>query len=341
MSSAQRSARVARRAGEPRASVSPRTGAVHVSQVQRARMLRSAVQVVSERGYGQMSVARVTGRAGVSRRTFYELFENREGCFLAAFDEAVEEMAAVALTAYQAESAWRERLRSALAALLQFLDEQPGIGQLVIVEALGAGPRVLEHRARLIASLTAVLDGGRAGLAGRREPPPLTAEGVVGAVLSVVHARLSTRRTEPLAELLNPLMGMIVAPYLGARVAARELERSAPERTVRASGAEDPLADLNMRITYRTLMVLTVIGEQPGVSNRCIADAAGVADQGQMSRLLGRLEGLGLLANSVPSQPSGEPNAWHLTLHGEEVQRAIASRSALSKRQVNVIGEGL
>jgi AcrR family transcriptional regulator len=67
-----------------------------VGEVQRARMLAAAVQVVGELGYERMSVARVTARAGVSRRTFYDLFEDREECFLAAFDETVARARALA-----------------------------------------------------------------------------------------------------------------------------------------------------------------------------------------------------------------------------------------------------
>jgi AcrR family transcriptional regulator len=325
------------RVGEPRRTV----GATQVSEVQRSRMLRSAIQVVSEAGYGQMSVARVTGRAGVSRRTFYDLFENREGCFLAAFDEAVSEMTALASAACGRERGWREGVRSALAALLGFLDERPDVGVLVIVEALGAGSRVLEHRARVLASLTTVVDHGGAQVGQRRQPAPLTAEGIVGAVLSVIHARLLEERPAQLVGLLNPLMAMIVAPYLGQAAAVRELDRPSPRLVSRAPKLSDPLAGLNMRITYRTFMVLSVIAEQPGASNRRVSVDAGVADQGQMSKLLARLESLALIANSRGAQPSGEPNAWSLTPRGEAVQRAIASRSVRKDRQANGIGEGL
>lgn len=284
-------------------------------------MLSSVVQVVSERGYGEMSVTRVTSRAGVSRRTFYELFENREECFLATFDDAVGELRSVATAAYQGERSWREGVRAALAALLEVLDERPGVASLVVVQALGAGPKVLERRARVLAELNSVIDRGRAQ-AGRREVPPLTAEGIVGAVLAVIHTRLAERDPAPLVELLNPLMSTIVAPYLGGAVAARELERPAPDRAPRVE-AGDPLRGLNMRITYRTLRVLGVIAEQPGASNRQVATAAEVADQGQISRLLTRLEGLGLIHNEMSRQLTGEPNAWRLTPRGVELHQAI------------------
>jgi DNA-binding PadR family transcriptional regulator len=77
-----------------------------------------------------------------------------------------------------------------------------------------------------------------------------------------------------------------------------------------------------MRLTYRTLRVLTAISEQPGASNREVAVHAEVADQGQISKLLARLERLGLIQNTGEGQPSGEPNAWLLTSRGEEILNA-------------------
>jgi AcrR family transcriptional regulator len=285
-------------------------------------MLHSAVQIVMEQGYRQMSVARVTNLAGVSRRTFYEVFEDREACFLAAFDQAIAELRATATTAWGEGSSWPGRVRAALGAMLEFLDQEPGVASLLIVEALGAGPQVLAQRARLIAELADAVDQGRAAASRSHQPPTLTAEGLVGAVLGVIHTRLLESPRVPLTGLRNELVGMILAPYLGAALAARELEYPIAPRTPRpprrTQGA--PLRELNMRVTYRTLLVLAAIGERPGASNRQIASAADVSDQGQISRLLARLEGLGLIHNSTPSQPTGEPNQWHLTNLGQEVK---------------------
>ncbi len=307
------------------ASRYPRRGGVQVSELQRSRMLSSVVQVVSEHGYDELSVTRVTGRAGVSRRTFYELFENREACFLAAFEEAVAEMGWLASSAYADEGSWRESVRAALLALLKYLDENPPVASLVIVQALGAGPRMLERRAEILSALTSVIERGRAESGRRAEAPPLTGEGVVGAVVSVVHARLVENSGAPLLGLLNSLMSVIVAPYLGHAVAARELRRANPIAP-HAPRAENPLSGLKMRLTYRTVRVLAVIAEQPGASNREVAGGAGVSDQGQISKLLTRLESLGLVENTSPGQPSGEPNQWHLTPHGQQIQQATQSR---------------
>ena len=78
-----------------------------------------------------------------------------------------------------------------------------------------------------------------------------------------------------------------------------------------------------MRLTYRTVRVLMAIAGHPGASNRIVADGSGISDQGQVSKLLARLEGLGLIANTGLGHPRGAPNAWRLTKRGEEVEQAI------------------
>jgi AcrR family transcriptional regulator len=297
-------------------------------------MLSSAVQVLSEHGYGELSVSRITSGAGVSRRTFYDLFEDREDCFLAAFDDAVSRVREVILAGSGTEESWRGQTRAGLLALLLFLDREPGVRSLLIVDAVKAGPRVQERRMRILAELSRVLHATGSAARPGSELPGLTGEGVVGAVLGVVHTRLLSNPRASMLELLNPLMGVIVLPYLGPAVARRELECSPPElphsRIPRRphSRPGDPLVGLPMRITHRTLLVLAAIEQRPGASNRDIAATAGVSDQGQISKLLTRLEGLGLIENTSEGQPNGEPNAWQLTPRGQQVQHATRTPAA-------------
>jgi AcrR family transcriptional regulator len=96
-----------------------------VGEVQRVRIIAGAVEAVAESGYAGLTVAAVIGRAKISRRTFYELFEDREDCFLAAFDEALARARAPILEAYGGGGTWRERIGAGLLALLAFCDEQP------------------------------------------------------------------------------------------------------------------------------------------------------------------------------------------------------------------------
>jgi AcrR family transcriptional regulator/DNA-binding MarR family transcriptional regulator len=324
-----------------------------VLEIQRARILGAMTEVVLERGVPGVNVEHVVSRAGVSRRTFYEIFPDREECFLAALQDGLARIAAVVVLAYEGADpahsargarqvrAWQERIRAALTALLYLLDEDPGLGRLVVVESLAAGPRALERRNRVLARLIAAVDEGRAGSG----PAPLTAEGVVGAVSSILYARLAAgvapvtgdartgkEQREPaptaggsLVELTGPLMGMIMLPYLGRAAAARELARPVPpvRASVQRSGVGYPFHELGMRLTYRTLRVLDAVACNPDASNRLIGELAGIADQGQISKLLARLARLGLIDNAPGASAKGLSNKWRLTEKGQGIQRAI------------------
>jgi AcrR family transcriptional regulator/DNA-binding MarR family transcriptional regulator len=302
-----------------------------VTEIQRSRILTAAVQTVEEVGYAQMTVARVISRAQVSRKTFYDLFRDREDCFLSAFDHVVAQARAIVIEAAEQESGWLERVRAGLAMLLQFMDDEPGLARLCVVEALGAGERVQQSRARTLNELATIVDCGRSAGDGSLKPPGVTAEGVVGAVFAVLHTRLLAGEKRPLFELLGPLMSLIVLPYLGARVANTELARAAPRSRRKANVQArmvdgDPLKGLDIRLTYRTVRVLVAIGSNPGASNREVAEQAEIIDQGQISKLLARLQRLELIENRGAGQARGTANAWHLTPRGVEVERAALPR---------------
>ena len=305
-----------------------------VDGIQRARILSAMASVVSEHGLPSASVSNVVSRAGVSRRTFYELFADREECFLATFDQALSFAGAAVLPEYERPGPWREQIRAGLTAFLEFLDEEPDMGAVCVVHSLGAGPPALERRRRIVQGLIAAVEAGGGQEAGKRNGKaapagaPLTGEGVVGAVLAVVHARLVQPTGRPLVELLGPLMHMIVLPYQGAATANRELSRAAPKARVKPRRpAGDPLRDLDMRLTYRTVRVLIAIATGPGASNREVGAAAGIADQGQISKLLQRLTSLGLIENTGAGHSRGEANAWRLTALGQEVERTIRAEA--------------
>jgi AcrR family transcriptional regulator len=302
-----------------------------VEGIQRARIVSAMVEVASELGFGGASVGRVVARAGVSRRTFYELFDGREDCFLAAFDWGVAQAGAQMTEAYAREPSWRDGVRAALASLLVFLDSEPQLARVCVVEALGAGTLVLERRAAVMRQLAGALrSGAPRARGGACEPRMLTAEAILGGAFSVIHTRLSLgQKDRPLTDLLGQLMALIALPYLGARAAGEELARPAPEFPAPLRVAPDRgtngriLERLDMRLTYRTVRCLLFVAEHPGASNRAVALGAGISDEGQASRLLMRLSGLDLLVRTCPGP--GKPNSWRLTAHGERVLDALPS----------------
>jgi AcrR family transcriptional regulator/DNA-binding MarR family transcriptional regulator len=293
------------------------------------------VLAAEELGWSSTTVAHITGRARVSRRTFYDLFEHREDCLLAVLQDVVERIAGEIEAAELSGLGWCDRVRGGLLAILAFFDREPVLARVCMVGALQGGPRVLVWREEVLARLAAVVDEGRTESARSRECTDLTGEGLVGAACAIVHARLLVNdRREPLVGLVGELMSLIVLPYQGPAAARRERNRSLPSlsKTARQGGVNgdvqgvlDPLRDIPMRLTYRTARVLDGVATNPGASNRVLADHAGINDQGQVSKLLSRLERLGLLTNTGRGQSKGEPNAWWLTSRGEELERDVRS----------------
>jgi AcrR family transcriptional regulator len=308
-----------------------------VAEIQRARLIEAAIVVVDELGYGETTVAQITSRSRVSRRTFYDLFENTEACLAAAAEDVLDAVEReLRADGGLGGLAWVERMRLGLWRILCFFDREPLLARMLVVHSQRGGPAVAAARERAISRLTAAVDAGRrerTGRASAADLTALTAEGVVGAGIAIVQARLARRQRRPLTGLVGELTAMVVLPYLGVEAARRERTRPAlspPPRPRRArvtdpaAGACDPMRGLPMRLTYRTARVLDAVGRHPGVSNRQVADHAEISDQGQVSKLLARLERLGLLENRGRGHQKGEPNAWRLTARGELVGQRIA-----------------
>ena len=297
-----------------------------IKRLQRERVIVAASEVVEAGGYASLTVAKITERAALSRRTFYEIFSDREDCFLAAFEQILAEAHDAVARAYGSQPDRRSGIRAAVLAATAMIDERPGAARLCIVEALAAGPEVLERRARALDELARALD--RACEQRGAYENPAMASAVAAGMAAMLHTYLVAEVFSP-ANLSGTLIAMIVLPYRGRAAARAELMTPEPARQPIAASiarAANPLEAVNLRLTYRTIRVLIAIAERPGASNRQIALAAGIEDQGQISKLLRRLRALGLIENSGEGQPKGRANAWRLTELGAAVQRATGGR---------------
>jgi AcrR family transcriptional regulator len=306
----------------------------HIAEIQRSRLLAAAVEEFDERGYVGTTIAHITDRARVSRRTFYDLFAGREECLTAVLEGAVSQVERELAAANLEGLSWRERVRGGLWVILSFLEYEQALARVCVVQTLSGGSLVLGYREEILARLAAAVDEGRcAGGARGAKCSSLTEEGVLGAAFAILYARLRRREVAGLTGLLGELMEMIVLPYLGPAAARSERTRRAPKPLVLAvtrplvsQGSEDPLEGLTIRLTYRTAMVLEGVREYPGASNRQVADSAGIHDQGQISKLLRRLESVGLVANTgTGAHARGEANAWALTSKGQRIAQSIGT----------------
>jgi AcrR family transcriptional regulator len=297
-----------------------------IREFQRRRVLSAMVSTAARDGLASANVGRVTAAARVSRHTFYELFEDRNHCFNAAFQDSVEQIARPVQAAFEKGETWRERLRAALAVLLEILDQEPEVARLCFVEA-PATPETAAARLCLLRKLETAIQA----MAGNQNPmpAPLAAEAAIAGAAAIIHRHIvESPRVSPVS-LLNPLMAVLVLPLAGASEAKRELSKPWPAATLRRLAIPRPDPKLDMRVTYRTLRVLNAIEENPGISNRRAAELAGIIDQGQISKLLARLKKLGLIANRGQGQSVGATNAWRLTRTGEDFQRSASRLSRL------------
>lgn len=295
----------------------------------RERILFAAAETAASVGYAGMTVERITAAAKVSRRTFYELFADCEACFLGVFEYALSRARRRAGEAYASENDWREGIRSALTCLLAEMQQQPALARVCVIEAPAAGKQVLERRALVLDELARMIDRGRRA-PDAHDPAPITAESVVGGVFSVLYSRLLERDQNPLTDLLDPLMSIIVLPYLGEDAARRELSRGAHpvhERPpLREAQRSDPPDGRALRLTLRTGRALAAIAENPGASNVSVAEHTKIIDAGQVSRLLHRLARQGLIEHRGPAEPANRKKAWELTPLGAQVERASRLR---------------
>jgi AcrR family transcriptional regulator len=310
-----------------------------VMGIQRARIIAAAIDTVEDCGYANLTVGAVIERARVSRKTFYAAFSNCNECFMAVIEEIFAKAQLVAGAAYAEESSWLAATRSALDGLLCLIDAEPGLARVWFVETLAVPQAVLAYRARVNSMLADAIDLGRDVAGESRWPPGLAAEAAVGGISHIIYTRLVNKSREPFSALLGPLMYLIALPYLGAPRARSELRRKSvqkrnPQPVVRRR-REELLRDLNIRLTYRTIRALGVISDRPGESNRIVAEECGIHDQGQISKLLSRLEGLALIENRGVGQKRGGTNAWHIAERGSEIVQAT---NVSGLRATNVSG---
>ncbi len=196
-----------------------------VTRSQRERLLAAVVRVTAAQGYESTSVADILEEAGVGRESFYELFEDKKDCLLAARAILVDDLEATVDAAYGEPGPWVDRIRNGLAAMLDWFAADPAAARVVVVEiaAVGADSRDLFQSD--FARFTKLVDAGLE----REEPVPgLTQVSglVVGAALARVYEEIVGDRTTRLPRLLPELTYEVLVPFVGEDAARVEQQRA-------------------------------------------------------------------------------------------------------------------
>ena len=175
----------------------------------------------AEFGYTEMSVEAIVARAGVSRRTFYEHFKNKEDAFLAAYDAVVRRQARHIRRAYFEETTVRNRLRAGIRAYLEFTANEPDIARMCIIEVLAAGPRAMAKRTEAMQMFAEIIEDNIRELIPGCQRAALAAETIVGGIGEVVMNRILADRIDELPDMADDLLTTILmldarADHLGA-----------------------------------------------------------------------------------------------------------------------------
>jgi AcrR family transcriptional regulator len=207
-----------------------------VVENQRRRLLEAVPAAVREKGFAALTVEDICGRAGVSRRTFYENFRDAEDCFLASYRHHEQELVTVVGAAATVGGNWQERARLALLALLRYLAQRPDVAHMAVIEVHAAGPAAIAERDRAIALLRSLI--GEEALAAAPDPAPrLLLEVIAGAILQLVYGRVLEGESAKLEGLLPTIMYMVLVAAHGPARAAVEAglmdagTRRTPRRT--------------------------------------------------------------------------------------------------------------
>jgi AcrR family transcriptional regulator len=304
-----------------------------VAEMQRSRIVDATIQTVAKRGIAGTSVGLVIARAKVSRGTFYEYFASLNECLIAILDGALARAAPLVLEAFAKEDSWQDGMRSALAEMLAFFDEEPALARVCLLELGTAAPVVREHRERILGAFAALVLARVENEVSHASP--LAAEGTYASVVGIVNARLVESKQQPLLELLGPLMGIIVAPFMDKTQVALEVERGEElaremlkQRAPGMAHHEDVSIDVPAVLldprAHRARRCLLYLAQHPGASNREIATGTGITRHEQTSRLLTRLTHMGLLTKH-PTTP-GQANAWTLTQPGQQIAQTLTKQ---------------
>ncbi|HEX8689785.1 MAG TPA: TetR/AcrR family transcriptional regulator [Solirubrobacterales bacterium] len=194
-----------------------------VAHHQRERLIAGLAAAVAAKGYAGVTLTDITREAKVSRRVFYENFESKEECFLAAFEVVVDHLRQLVAEAVAAIPDWPQRAVAATRAVLAFFASEPNLAGLCLVESRGAGPLVAARFNRAIAELAPLLRQGRLEREneGDRPLPDSTEDSILGSLVSLVFRQVAAGEAEQLEELLPTCTEFVLGPYLGPDQASR------------------------------------------------------------------------------------------------------------------------
>ncbi|HEX8958999.1 MAG TPA: TetR/AcrR family transcriptional regulator [Solirubrobacterales bacterium] len=199
----------------------------YVVRSDRERLREAMVRVAAAKGYEATTVTDVVELAGVSRATFYEMFEDKAACFLEAYDAVIDVLVAHVTSAFVAATSepWPQRIAAGLGALAELLAAESDIARMAMVEVTAAGDEARERYRAALARFTPFLEEGRTYSGQGDKLPPDTARFAIGGATSMIFDEIRAGRGPEMERILPDLVFAVLMPYLGPEAAETEMRR--------------------------------------------------------------------------------------------------------------------
>jgi AcrR family transcriptional regulator len=178
-----------------------------VESSQRGRIVQAMIRLVGAKPFNEVGVAELVAAAGVSRKTFYQQFHNKEEVFAEAYDQALGGLLGVMNDAAEASQGRRDRLAVRVTALLTLLSRDEAVGRVCFVEVPAAGELALERRRHGTSALAAALLGFDEG-----GEVPITALAAAGGLSEVIHHEIVAGRSARLVSLAPDMVETVLSP---------------------------------------------------------------------------------------------------------------------------------
>lgn len=183
--------------------------------------------MAAAKGYEATTVTDVIEVAGVSRATFYEMFDDKAACFLEAYDAVIDVLVAHVTSAFESAAGepWPERIAVGIGALAELLAAEADIARMAMVEVTAAGDDARARYRAALARFTPFLEEGRDYSRQTEELPPDTARFAIGGATSMIFDEIRAGRGPELQRILPDLVFAVLMPYLGPEEAEEEMRR--------------------------------------------------------------------------------------------------------------------
>jgi AcrR family transcriptional regulator len=190
---------------------------------QRERLLAALASCVAEHGYNATTIAQITSAASVSRRTFYEHFDSKEECFVAAYEALDGYVETLMKQAAEGKEEWPDRVAAAVTAVTAFLASRPNLARIYLVEVAVVGEAANAAREKTASRFVKLLEPGRS----LREVDPGVEEGLVGGIVTLLGRRVRSGKTGELDAFAPAVIEFVLSPYLGTEEARAVIARAA------------------------------------------------------------------------------------------------------------------